>query len=263
LCHCILLRSQLRCPGRQFSVALICGIFALFCISIEGQFVFRKLAQLAVYLFQQRLKRCLFAGSICFCLRFCGHGLRQCALGVLLHGGSVCLRFGQHIHGLLPQIVSLNNRRHCTLALLKFIAQRSHFCQLLWQFSAEKCQIVNLGSVLDKATSRALAHCDVVVVVVEAERLCLVLAQVLLEKIGELDAAPADVRLVLVQRFESDAAYSRVEVEELLGHELAGVIKPAPGILRQAAERGEPFVLAYPESEIAGQIRALSRALLA
>jgi len=125
------------------------------------------------------------------------------------------------------------------------------------------CLFLDLGSVLDQATRHAIAHCDAVVVVVEPERLCLTLAQVLLEKIKALDAAPDDLRVVLVQRLKTDTAYSQQQVEDLLGHKLAGIVSPAAVIVREALERGQPAVLSHPAAEISEQIRDLSQALLA
>jgi MinD-like ATPase involved in chromosome partitioning or flagellar assembly len=125
------------------------------------------------------------------------------------------------------------------------------------------CLFLDLGSVLDQATLHAIAHCDAVVVVVEPERLCLTLAQVLLEKIKALDAAPDDLRVVLVQRLETDTAYSQQQVEDLLGRKLAGIVSPAAVIMGEALERGQPAVLSHPTAEISEQIRDLSQALLA
>jgi len=122
---------------------------------------------------------------------------------------------------------------------------------------------LDLGSVLDEATRHAIAHCDALVVVVEPERLCLGLARVLLDKIKALDAAPNDLHVALIQRLDTDTAYSHEKVQALLGHKLSGCISPAAVILREALERGEPVVLSHPESEISQQVRDLSRVLLA
>jgi len=100
-------------------------------------------------------------------------------------------------------------------------------------------------------------------VVVEPERLCLNLAEALLDQLESLDPPPGDLRIFLVKRAESDATYSQEEVENLLGRELAAVVKPAGELLRRAVEQGTPIVLMQPESEIAEQLRGLSRELLA
>jgi hypothetical protein len=69
--------------------------------------------------------------------------------------------------------------------------------------------------------------------------------------------------VVLVQRLKGDTAYSQEQVEDLLGHKLAGIVSPATGIVREALERGEPAVLSHPAAEISEQIRNLTQSLLA
>ena len=122
---------------------------------------------------------------------------------------------------------------------------------------------LDLGSVLDEPTRRAATICDLVLVVVEPEPLCLMLAQRLLEKIGTLEPAPKDMRVVMIDRSEIPSAYSPEEIEELLGYELVGVIDPAATSLRQAIEQGKPVVLSHPESKIARQLNGLCQKLLA
>lgn len=121
---------------------------------------------------------------------------------------------------------------------------------------------LDLGSMLDEATRHAIARCDVVVVVVEPERLCLTLAEALLDKLQSLDPPPSDLRVVMVERVEASTAFNQAEVEDLLGRKLDGVIKPAPELAHQAVECGMPIVLMQPESEVAGQLRDLSQRLL-
>jgi DNA-binding response OmpR family regulator len=122
---------------------------------------------------------------------------------------------------------------------------------------------LDLGSVLDEVTRQAVARCDVVVVVVEPEHLCPKLAEALLDQLESLDPPPGDLRVFLVKRVESDATYSQEEVENLLGRELAAVVKPAGELSRRAVEQGTPIVLMQPESGIAEQLRGLSQELLA
>jgi DNA-binding response OmpR family regulator len=121
---------------------------------------------------------------------------------------------------------------------------------------------LDLGSLLDEATRHALTRCDVVVVVVEPECLCLTLAERLLGELESLDPPPSNLYVVLVQRAESSAAYSQAEVENLLSHKLARIIPPAPDLARQATEQGIPIILAQPESAIARQLYDLSQQLL-
>jgi MinD-like ATPase involved in chromosome partitioning or flagellar assembly len=122
---------------------------------------------------------------------------------------------------------------------------------------------LDLGSVLDEPTRRAAIICDLIVVVVEPEPLCLMLAQGLLQKIGTFEPAPKDLCVVLIDRLGIPSTYSWEEIEELLGCELAGVIDPATTSLRQAIEQGKPVVLSHPESKIAQQLHDLCQKLLA
>jgi Flp pilus assembly CpaE family ATPase len=122
---------------------------------------------------------------------------------------------------------------------------------------------LDLGCMLDEAARHLIARCDVLVVVIEPERVCLTLAQALLDKIKSLDPPPDDVRLVMVERVKTDAAPTEAEIKELLGYELASLVSSAVEPAHQASEGGEPIVLMQPESEIARQFCDLSQKLLA
>ncbi len=122
---------------------------------------------------------------------------------------------------------------------------------------------LDLGSVLDEATRHALARCDVVLVAVEPNRLCLTLAKTMLDEIQALESPPADLRAVLVERTESDTEYNRLQIEKSIGRKPAHTIKPAPGLASQAIEQGSPIVLMQPESALARQLYDLSQELLA
>jgi Flp pilus assembly CpaE family ATPase len=115
---------------------------------------------------------------------------------------------------------------------------------------------------LDAATRRAIAYCDVLIVAVEPERICLALAQVLLDRIRGLDVAPHDVGIVIVEHSPGDTDYPPEKAEELLGQQVLGVIGAATRLVREAAERGEPLVLLHPESEIAQRIRDLGKTIM-
>jgi pilus assembly protein CpaE len=122
---------------------------------------------------------------------------------------------------------------------------------------------LDLGSVLDEGVRHALERCNVVLVAVEPNRLCLMLAKTMLDEIGALPLPPADLRAVLVEHSESDAQYNRAQIENLLGRKPDHVIQPAPELARQAIEQGTPVALMQPESALARQLSALSQELLA
>jgi pilus assembly protein CpaE len=199
--------------------------------------------------------------------------------------GSVALLLGQMPQGGLTTLMSLNpdNLNQQTVEG-QIVTHTSGLCYLPTSLQPENGQacllathvdvvlsrmattvgflFLDLGSMLDEATRHAIARCDVVVVVVEPERLCLTLAEALLDKLQSLDPPPSDLRVVMVERVEASTAFNRAEVEGLLGRKLDGVIKPAPELAHQAVERGMPIVLMQPESEVAGQLRDLVQRLL-
>jgi DNA-binding response OmpR family regulator len=122
---------------------------------------------------------------------------------------------------------------------------------------------LDLGSLLDEATRHALMRCDVVVLVVEPEHLCLKLAKALLDELDAFDAPPSDVRVVSIERRAPGGAYAKAHIESMLGQKLDHIITYAPDIVRQAVEAGDPIVLLQHDSAIAQQLCELSRALIA
>jgi CheY-like chemotaxis protein len=122
---------------------------------------------------------------------------------------------------------------------------------------------LDLGSVLDEPTRRAVTICDLLLLVIEPEPLCLMLAQGVLEKIKTLEPIPDRLSVVAVDRLGISATYSHEEIAGLLGYELVAVIEPASTSLRQAIEQGKPVVLSSPESKIAQQLHDLCQRLLA
>jgi CheY-like chemotaxis protein/MinD-like ATPase involved in chromosome partitioning or flagellar assembly len=121
--------------------------------------------------------------------------------------------------------------------------------------------VVDLGSQLNRATRDAIANCDLLLLVIEPERICFAMAQELLDRLKALDAERPPIRAVLVERATTAFQYSRDEVKQLLGQEPVAVLNPAPEVMREAADKGRPAVLLYPESKVAGQFRALAREL--
>ena len=122
---------------------------------------------------------------------------------------------------------------------------------------------LDLGSLLDEATRHALMRCDVVVIVIEPEHLCLKFAEALLAELEACEAPPSDIRVVSIERREPGGTYAKAHIESMLGQRLDHIIKYAPDIARQAVETGEPIVLMEPDSAVAQQLFDLSRALMA
>lgn len=114
---------------------------------------------------------------------------------------------------------------------------------------------LDLGNTLNEAASQALRRCDVVLVVVEPEPLCVRMAQELMDRFKRMNLTQ-DVRVVAVKRFGAE-----IEQDVAADLEPDGVIDFAPSVVHQAVRQGTPFVLLSPDSAIAGQVRALAQAL--
>ncbi len=133
---------------------------------------------------------------------------------------------------------------------------------LKYMVTASDYLFFDLGNVLSDAVQHAIGYCDVVLVVVEPEPLCLALTQDVLGKMKTFEPALQDIRLVIVERLEGDASHSSDEIAHTLGIALAGVIQPAADLARRAARQGAPLVWLEPEAPVAEQIQELVQTLL-
>jgi len=122
--------------------------------------------------------------------------------------------------------------------------------------------VLDLGSELTPAIRQAIGLCDSIIVVVEPERLCAYLAQVLLRELDEFDQAPQNLQVVSIKRTQVAAGLSLDKLNEALGHVPAAEIDADPDAVRQALDYGEPVVLSFPDSLIARQFRDLAQVAL-
>ncbi|MBU0702999.1 MAG: response regulator, partial [Chloroflexi bacterium] len=119
--------------------------------------------------------------------------------------------------------------------------------------------LLDLGVGLDETNRSTLMGCYQVVVPVEPQRVSLTLAQTLLDEMTRsLKLAQHRIRVVSVNKSPIAATFTKDTIEEILQHDLAGVITPAPDLAFQAAERGIPMVMIQPDSVVARQIQALA-----
>jgi len=117
--------------------------------------------------------------------------------------------------------------------------------------------LLDMGIGLDETNRRALSACYNIVVSVEPQRASLTLAQSLLsEMIQSLNFASHRIKVILINKAPSGTTFNKNTVEEMLQHDVAGVITPAPDLAFQAAERGVPMVMTQPNSLVAKQFQA-------
>jgi pilus assembly protein CpaE len=128
---------------------------------------------------------------------------------------------------------------------------------LNWLAGTSDTLVLDLGRALDRGTRQALAHCDVLLVVVEPGRLSLTVARALEEKIRMLGRAPDDVRALMVQRSGTYTGDALAEMETILLSPVAAVLEPDPEAAQRSMEQGEPVLVCCPDSRLASQFREL------
>ncbi|MBE9509045.1 MAG: response regulator [Chloroflexi bacterium] len=123
--------------------------------------------------------------------------------------------------------------------------------------------LLDLGVGLEETNRRILPDCHHVVVTIEPQRVALTLARSLLDEMTtSLDLAHRRISVVLINKAPSATTFTKSVVEELLQHDLVGVVTPAPELAFQAAELGVPMVMVQPGSLVARQIRTITKCLV-
>lgn len=120
--------------------------------------------------------------------------------------------------------------------------------------------LVDMGTGLDEVNRTLLKILNYLCLIVEPQRISLLLAQATLAALEEADFGRHRVGIVLRQ---SGAAVtlSKEAIESFLQQEVKGVISPAAELAFQAAEQGEPMLVVQPESVAAMQYRQLAEFL--
>lgn len=114
--------------------------------------------------------------------------------------------------------------------------------------------LVDMGLGLDEVNRTLLRLLRYVLIVVEPQRVALLLAQSLLASLDRLEIGRHRVGVVLVSRAPSATTLTKETVEGFLQQEVVGVVPPAPELAFQAAERGMPMVMIQAESLVAQQL---------
>jgi MinD-like ATPase involved in chromosome partitioning or flagellar assembly len=69
------------------------------------------------------------------------------------------------------------------------------------------------------------------------------------------------ISVVMISRTPAAATFSKDVVEDLLQHDIVGVVPPAPELAFQAVEEGIPMVTMQPNSLVAQQFRTIAEHL--
>lgn len=123
--------------------------------------------------------------------------------------------------------------------------------------------VLDLGSGLNRLTARLVSDVDHLTLVVEPNRVALILARDILVELQQIGFQTARVSVVLVSRTQSSLQVPWQEAEHMLNCEIAAIISPAPELVFQAAEAGLPIVLYQPNSIVGSQFAKLAEDIAA
>ena len=122
--------------------------------------------------------------------------------------------------------------------------------------------LLDLGVGLSETTRHVLAACDHIVAVIEPRRVSLSLAEALLDEMtSSLSLHKHKISVVLVDKVPAVSTFTKETIEELLRHDLAAVVTPAPELAFKSSEAGEPMVLSYSDSLVAQRLESIAEYL--
>lgn len=123
--------------------------------------------------------------------------------------------------------------------------------------------LVDMGVGLEGNNQALLRILHYVVVVIEPQRVSLMLTEGLLAALDGLEIGRHRQGVVLVNKVPTSMTPSKDMVAELLQREIICVIPPAPELAFQAAERGTPMVMMHAAGLIALQFHQLAQYIAA
>ncbi len=118
--------------------------------------------------------------------------------------------------------------------------------------------ILDLGSGLNALNSRLQRDLDLLVLVVEANPVCLSLAREMLQEFDPTAMSGNRIHIVVVNRVQTTQQIPWHEIEHTLGHELRAIIAAAHEPLFQAVRTASPIVVSQPTAPISTQILKLA-----
>jgi len=170
--------------------------------------------------------------------------------------------------GFLQQ--ELLNHKSGVLALLSSIRPRESLMKLSTDSAVAIVRglksignpaVFDLGAGLTPLNSRLVSEMTRLIIVVEPVGPSLSMARELLSELKKLDKV--DIYVVVINRNQSAAQPAWHEVEQLLEHEILGIISAAPELAYQATEAGSPIVTFQPNAIVSNQFMKLAEDLKA
>ncbi len=95
---------------------------------------------------------------------------------------------------------------------------------------------------------KVVAECDSVILIVEPFQLTLSIGKAVLERLEQIGLGFGRIEVVIFNRTRSSLQLPLQTVENVLGHNIASVITPAPELAYQAAEANSAMIALQPDS---------------
>ncbi len=123
--------------------------------------------------------------------------------------------------------------------------------------------LLDLGIGIDGLNRRILPKCDQIILAIEPQRYAIEMGRMMLEEIvSTLNLPRHRVSVVMINKSPSASTLDRDTVEELMAHDLAGVVTPAAEMAFQELEKGIPMIIAQPTALASQQIRAIAQHIM-
>ncbi|HDQ70497.1 MAG TPA: response regulator [Chloroflexi bacterium] len=123
--------------------------------------------------------------------------------------------------------------------------------------------VLDIGIGIDGLNRRILPKCDLVVLAIEPQRYAIEMGRMMLEEmVSSFNMPRHRISMVMINKSPSASTLDRDTIEDMAGHDLAGVVTPAAEMAFQELEKGIPMVLAQPTALACQQIRVVAQHIL-
>jgi CheY-like chemotaxis protein/MinD-like ATPase involved in chromosome partitioning or flagellar assembly len=149
-----------------------------------------------------------------------------------------------------PRDVHLINQVDTYPAIVRALASLARFV------------VLDLGAGLPPFVEKILPLCTDRIIVVEGTPNSIAQSKLLIEEVVELNIDPTAITVVLNNRIRTEAQMPWMEVQQALGHSVAGTLTPAPEMLMAAMRLHTPAILSQPTNLTSQQILKVADLIL-
>ena len=149
-----------------------------------------------------------------------------------------------------PRDVHLINQVDTYPAIVRALASLARFV------------VLDLGAGLPPFVEKILPLCTDRIIVVEGTPNSIAQSKLLIEEVVELNIDPTAITVVLNNRIRTEAQVPWMEVQQALGHSVAGTLTPAPEMLMAAMRLHTPAILSQPTNLTSQQILKVADLIL-